>query len=110
MTRETVVRLIDDLDGSEGQETVRFGLDGRSYEIDLNASNAEGLREVLAPYVRHARRGGGNGRGRRGAPDTRRSDAARSHDIRTWAREHGYQVSDRGRIAKEIVEAYDAAR
>jgi nucleoid-associated protein Lsr2 len=38
--------LIDDLDGSAGEETVRFGLDGADYEIDLNAGHAQELRDA----------------------------------------------------------------
>jgi Lsr2 len=48
--------FIDDLDGGDADGTVRFGLDGTEYEIDLNAGHAQALRETLAPYVRAARR------------------------------------------------------
>jgi len=52
----------DDLDGSEAEGTVRFGLDGTEYEIDLNAGHAQALRDALARYVRAARRAGGGTR------------------------------------------------
>lgn len=110
MAREVVERLLDDLDGTDAAETVRFGLDGRSYEIDLNSENADALREAFAPYVSAARQAAGErGGGRRGVAVRPRTDANRTNDIRNWAREHGYKVSDRGRISKEIIEAYDAA-
>jgi len=48
--------LVDDLDGSDAETTVRFGLDGSQYEIDLNGAHAEDLRGSLAPYVGYARR------------------------------------------------------
>jgi len=49
--------FIDDLDGSAAGGTVRFGLDGTEYEIDLNAGHARQLRDVLAACVRTGRRG-----------------------------------------------------
>ena len=58
--------FVDDLDGSEAEGTVRFGLDGAEYEIDLNAEHAQALREALAPYVGAARRAGGGGARRPG--------------------------------------------
>jgi hypothetical protein len=42
--------FIDDLDGSQAEGTVRFGLDGTEYEIDLNAGHAQALRDALARY------------------------------------------------------------
>lgn len=108
MVQRTVLVLEDDLDGGKAEETVRFSLDGVSYEIDLNEKNASQLREALAPWVGHARRAGGRrtnaqrptGGGRR------RSEGA---SIRAWAQEQGYKVSDRGRVSEEIREAYAAA-
>ncbi|WP_322750006.1 MULTISPECIES: Lsr2 family protein [unclassified Frankia] len=112
MAQKTIVSLIDDLDGHEADETVRFGLDGASYEIDLSEKNATKLRESLAPFVGAARRSGGRAtaarRGPRGA-SRRTGGTDRTADIREWARSNGYTVSDRGRIASNIVEAYDKA-
>ena len=51
MAQRVVVTLSDDIDGSEAAETIAFGLDGKSYEIDLNQANAKKLRKALAPYV-----------------------------------------------------------
>lgn len=111
MAQKVLVSLVDDLDGSEAEETVEFGLDGVSYEIDLSAENAEELRDALAQYVEHARRAGGRKRtgprsaakapGRSAAVDREQNQA-----IRAWARKNGYEVSDRGRIPSEVVEAY----
>lgn len=112
MAQKTVVSLIDDLDASEADETVRFGLDGAQYEIDLSEKNATTLRESLAPFVASARRVGGRASSSRkaGRATARRSGGTdRTADIREWARANGYQVSDRGRIASNIVQAYDAA-
>src|SRR6516164_4814697 len=54
--------VVDDIDGSAAEGTVRFGLDGTDYEIDLNANNAQALRDALAPYVTAGRRAGGAAR------------------------------------------------
>lgn len=110
MARETIVRLLDDLDGSEAQETVKFGLRGVDYEIDLNPKNAAALEKALAKYVEaghrvaapRARTRSGPGRGGAGA----KADVGA---IRAWARENGFTVSDRGRIPSEAREAYEAA-
>lgn len=111
MAQKVLVSLVDDLDGSEAEETVEFGLDGVSYEIDLSAENAEELRDALAQYVEHARRAGGRKRPstRTAAKSPARSaavDREQNQAIRAWARKNGYEVSDRGRIPSEVVEAY----
>jgi hypothetical protein len=105
------VRLIDDLDGAEADETVEFGLDGKSFEIDLSKTNAGRLRDALAEFVAAARKSGG--RSRRGAtataaaPPRRASiDREQNQAIRDWARKRGMKVSDRGRIPSEVLEAY----
>lgn len=113
MAERMVRLLVDDLDGSEAMETVRFGYAGREYEIDLNEQHAHQLDELLAPYIEHARRANGGGPMRRMRPG-RRSEGERRRPaelraIRQWAREQGLQVSDRGRIPAEIVARYDAA-
>jgi hypothetical protein len=51
------IPLIDDLDGSAAEGTVRFGLDGAEHEIDLNAAHDRELRDALTRYVNAARRG-----------------------------------------------------
>lgn len=107
MASRTIVELVDDLDGSEADETVSFGLDGRPYEIDLTAEHAERLRSVLGEWVEHARRGTG-----RVSRPAQRSRSARSGDraaIRDWAQQQGYTVSERGRISVGVLEAYRAA-
>ena len=106
MAQRVHIVLEDDLDGTKADETVSFGLDGSSYEIDLSAENAGKLREALAPYVGTARRVSGRsgrkaGRGRSVGPSP--------SEIREWARENGYDVSDRGRVSADIKAAYEAA-
>ncbi|EHR51392.1 Lsr2 [Saccharomonospora marina XMU15] len=116
MAQRVVVSLVDDLDGSEADETIQFGLDGVSYEIDLSSENAEELREALAHYIAHARKAGGRKRApsRRsnGKASSRSSSAEREQNqaIRAWARKNGYAISDRGRIPSEVTDAYHKAR
>lgn len=109
MAQKVLVSLVDDLDGSEADETVEFGLDGISYQIDLSASNAEELRDSLAQYIEHARRSGGRKRAAArpgGVSRPAAVDREQNQAIRAWARKNGYAVSDRGRIPTEVVEAY----
>jgi hypothetical protein len=101
--------FIDDLDGSPAEGTVRFGLDGTDYEIDLNAEHAQELRSTLVRYVEAARRGPGT---RRPAPRRARksgSDGLNSTEVRDWARGQGIEVKDRGRIPAELVVKFRAA-
>ncbi len=109
MAQKIVHTLIDDLDGSEASQTVLFSLDGKNYEIDLNDPHAEELREALAPYLGAARKTGGAARGnvRRIGSATPAQD---SGAIREWARQQGYEVSDRGRVPASIREAYEKAK
>ena len=111
MVQRVITERFDDLDGSLAVETVRFGYAGRDYEIDLNEEHAAALDEVLATYLEHARAvdQGKPRRGRREEGERRRSPAE-LRAIRQWAREQGLQVSDRGRIAADIIAKYDAAR
>ena len=62
MAQKVQTLFVDDLDGSEAEGTIRFGLDGASYEIDLSADHAEELRSMLAPYAKAGRRITGAGR------------------------------------------------
>ena len=110
MAQKTYVELVDDLDGSTGGDisTVEFGLDGVTYEIDINEQNAAALRESLEAYVNAARRTGGRKR-RGGGGSVTRSDRERTKAIRDWARANGHEVSERGRLSTTVVEAYEAA-
>ena len=110
MAQRVQVILEDDIDGGTAVETVTFGLDGSSYEIDLSKKNAAKLRDALAPYVASGRRAGRvASSSRRGARSSARSDRERIQAIREWARQTGHPVSDRGRIPASIVEAYEEA-
>ena len=107
MAQKVHIVLVDDLDGSDATQTVSFGLDGTSYEIDLNDKNAAKLRDALSGYVGHARKVGAASRRR-----TRKSTGAggpSASEVREWARGKGMEVSERGRVSAEVRQAYDAA-
>jgi Lsr2 len=120
MAQRVSVRFVDDLDGSDAAGTVSFALDGRAYEIDLSDDNAARLRESLASFVTAARKSGGtaatNNRAQKAASKMTASSARpqplvreQTAAIRAWARQNGHQVSDRGRISKTVVDAFQAA-
>lgn len=104
MAQRIVYRLEDDLDNSEAAETIVFGVDSVSYEIDLSEANAQKLRDLLAPYVAAGRRVGG-----RRKTGNRRRGGSSATEVRAWAAENGYTVSSRGRVPAEVREAYDRA-
>jgi nucleoid-associated protein Lsr2 len=106
MAHKITVALEDDLDGGPADETVRFGLGGSEYEIDLSKKNAAAFRSKLAPFVQHARKAAG---GQRRRPARAPSSRERSGGIRAWAKNQGIAVSDRGRIPAGVVEQYEAA-
>ncbi|MGP5261376.1 histone-like nucleoid-structuring protein Lsr2 [Brachybacterium paraconglomeratum] len=108
MARKTQVILTDDIDGSDATQTVSFAIDGVAYEIDLNDSHAAQLREQLKTWTSSGRRVGG--RRTTGTRRTSAGDRERTARIRKWARENGHEVSDRGRIAQNVIDAYNAAR
>lgn len=109
MAQKVQIILVDDVDGGEADETVRFGLDGTSYEIDLSRKNAQALRDTFARYVAEGRKVGN----RRSASSRRSSTTTTSGDspaqIREWARNNGFNVPARGRVSAEVREAYAAA-
>ena len=107
MAQKIHIVLEDDIDGGDAAETVTFGLDGSSYEIDLNDKNAAKLRDALAGYIGHGRKvGSAPRRGRKAAAGAGGTSAK---EIRDWARSNGYEVPDRGRVSADVRAAYDAA-
>jgi hypothetical protein len=101
--------LIDDIDGGTAEGTVRFGLDGTEYEIDLNAEHAQALRDAVARYVKAGRRVGGAAR--RPSRAGRRASASglNTTEVREWAKAQGIEVKDRGRIPAELVVKFKSA-
>ncbi len=122
MSQKVQVMLVCDLhdeDEVEGAETVAFGLDGSSYEIDACEEHAAELRDAFARYVGAARRAGrpaaaprrspGRSAGSRPAAAAGNGDRERVQAIREWARSNGHTVSERGRLSGAVVEAYEKA-
>lgn len=106
VVKEILVTYKDDLNGAEYDEstgeTFAFTFDGENYEIDLSEKNAAAFRKAMDKYVKAARvvvrKSGSTG--------TSRDDLGQ---IRVWAREQGFEVSDRGRVSQAIQSAYDQA-
>lgn len=114
MAQKVKIILEDDLDGGPAEETVRFGLDGGFYEIDLSSANAARLRDAVRPFAAKARRvQGGRTPGRPAGSRTTGAGTKRNPDtaaIRKWAKDHGIEVSDRGRIHQDVQDKYYAAQ
>jgi hypothetical protein len=119
MAQKTIVTLVDDLTGeaAENISTVEFALDGRTYELDLTEENSAKLHDALSPYVNAARKLGG--RRRSGTqPDRAIKTTGRApgynretlKSIREWARKNGHNVSNRGRLPTEVVQAWETAQ
>ena len=114
MAKQIIQRLIDDLDGGDADETVKFGVDGVAYEIDLSAKNASKMRKVLEPFVAAGSKVGRGGivvgsRAARGRAGTGAgADREQNKAIRAWAKKEGKGISDRGRIPQYVVDEYHA--
>ena len=109
MAKKVTVTLVDDFDGEgAADETVEFAVDGVTYEIDLSAKNAKALRSDLKKWVEAGRRVGGRRRGRSGGGRAA-IDREQSAAIRDWARRNGHNVSTRGRIPADVIDAFHAA-
>jgi hypothetical protein len=114
VARREIVVLEDDLDGGSADETVKFGLDGVHYEIDLSKNNAAKLRDAFAPYIagaRKASRGGvviGGRASTRAAGGSASTDREQNKAVRAWAKRKGHKISERGRIPQSIVDEYHA--
>lgn len=102
MAQKVTVELIDDLTGRKATETVSFGLDGKSYEIDLGDKNAQKLRDILTEYVQAGRKTGKIG-GKSKAKSGATEDTAK---IRAWAKDNGFDLAERGRVPGNVREAY----
>jgi hypothetical protein len=108
MAQKIQTLFIDDIDGGEAEGTIRFGLDGTDYEIDLSTDHSKELHAALGKYVEHARKLGGTTR--RQVRGGRRSAAViDTAKVREWAKGQGIDIKARGRVPGNIVEQYQAA-
>jgi hypothetical protein len=109
MAQKVEVTLVDDLDGGKADETVTFSLDGAQYVIDLSGKNAKQLRESLSRYVDAARKERGVRPVGRGAGRKAASAGPNTSDVRGWAKAQGYEVSERGRVSKDLIVKFQEA-
>jgi hypothetical protein len=105
VAQRTQILYVDDIDGSEAEGTVRFGLDGTDYEIDLNKKHADQLAKAIRPYIDAARKVSSSRRPGRGSRPARHNQSA----VRAWARGQGLKISDRGRIPADVLAKYESA-
>jgi hypothetical protein len=108
MAQRTQILYVDDIDGSQADGTVRFGLDGTYYEIDLSKKHADQLAKAIRPYVEAARKvsSSSSRRASRGSRPSRHNQS----DVRAWARAQGLKISDRGRIPADVLAQYESAQ
>ena len=108
MAKKEIVQVIDGIDGKvlDQYETVKWGLDGKSYEFDTSAKHAQQFRDTLAKYITVSRP---SGRVPKRVTVTGGRNKETTKAIREWAIQNGYDVSDRGRIPQSIIEAFEAA-
>jgi hypothetical protein len=118
MAQKTVVTLVDDLTGEEAENisTVEFALDGVTYELDLTDENSTKLHDSLSPYANAGRKIGGR---RRSGPRPGRAIKSTGgagynretlKSIREWAKKNGHNVSDRGRLPAEVLQAWQTTQ
>jgi nucleoid-associated protein Lsr2 len=108
MATKTTIVLVDDLNGQPADTTLRFGLDAREYELDLTDANAQELRELVGRYISAGRKVSGRRR-KSAAPAKPTFAAVDPAAVRAWAKGKGINVSPRGRIKADVIEAYRAA-
>lgn len=100
MAKKVSIELTDDIDPTHtATETVEFGIDGITYNIDLSEENATKLRDTIRPWIESARQV-------TRTPRKRLTADPEIAAIRAWAKEQGIPIPPRGRIAKDIVAAY----
>ena len=105
MAKQTIVQLIDDLDGSKAHETITYSIDGLTYEIDLNKKNAAKFRGLFKDYIAVSAKVPKSGK-----RPTKTVAGPSARELREWARSNGFEVPDRGRIPTEVREAWAQAK
>ena len=107
MAQQIQTLFIDDIDGGPAEGTVRFGLDGTDYEIDLSPKNEDKMRKVLGRYVPHARKAGREPG--RSHPSHTAEGRRRNAEVRAYAKAHGSKLGERGRIPAAVMAVYGAS-
>lgn len=106
MARQVVEEILDDIDGSPGAETVRFGYQGQDYEIDITPDRHKELADALSDLIEKGRRV------RRDKPKVKTTRGKSDLDlaeVRRWAAEHGIEVAARGRVPNNVLDKYRTA-
>ena len=109
MAQKIQTLFVDDLDGSDAEGTVRFGLDGTNYEIDLSAVHAGELRSVLAPYASAGRKVTGAARRTARGQGKAAANGFSTTEVRDWAKANGVEIKDRGRVPADVIARFRAA-
>lgn len=111
MAKETKIIIRDDLDGTEGASSYKFGWGSDQYEIDLSDKNAKELQDFLSKYIDKAAKVTAR-LPRQASTSSARSSSSNKEElqkIRQWAKDNGFEISERGRVAQSIQDAYHAA-
>lgn len=113
MAQKVQITLLCDLDdgNAEADETLQFSLGGSAYEVDVCGKHAQQIRDGLDPFVAHARKtsSASSSSSRRRRPGRTAAGRDQTANVRSWAKDHGIQVNDRGRIPGSVVKEYEAA-
>ncbi len=109
MAQKVQTLLVDDLDGSEAEGTVLFGLDGAQYEIDLSTAHAEELRSVLGRYAKAGRKVAGVTRRPGRTQGKAAANGYSTNEVRAWAKANGLEIKERGRVPADVVAKFRAA-
>ena len=109
MAQKVQTLFVDDIDGSEAEGTVRFGLDGTHYEIDLNADHAGKLRSILAPYAKAGRKVTGAARRTARSQGKAAANGLSTTEVRDWAKANGVEIKDRGRVPADVITQFRTA-
>lgn len=105
MAHQVFSKLKDDLNPDlEADRTVLFSFDGEDYEIDLTEQHYAEMRDRFYAYLIAGRKRA------KPKPKRKRTPAAESAAMRSFARDHGMRCGDRGRIPGEVVRAYKESR
>ena len=112
MAQKVITEFIDDIDGSSAERTFTFAVDGTNYEIDLSTENIAEFKSAIGGFIESVRKvkGSSNGRRTRGTgTNGGRQPREQTQAVREWARQHGHNISNRGRLPASIQQAFDQA-
>jgi hypothetical protein len=109
MAQKVQTLFVDDIDGTEAEGTVRFGLDGTHYEIDLNADHAGELRSIIAPYAKAGRKVTSAARRSAQSRGKAAANGFSTTEVRDWAKANGVEIKDRGRVPADVINRFRAA-